>query len=831
MLLDGVFNHVSSDSPWFDRARRFAEIGACEMASSAYRSWFTFRQPKPNEPSPCAASTTGGNDTYYTGWFGFDTIPELIEQPAVQDLFTGADGVVRTWVRAGTAGWRLDVMDNLSHGFMRKLRSAVKETNPDALVLGEQWLDSSAWLLGDQADSTMNYRFRRAVIGLVNGDTADLDGAIAGLTPTQFAERMKGVQEDYPAAAWNALLNLVDSHDTTRILWTLAPGKDNPAEKESAGGPRRGEGEAARSSPRSSSPGPGWPRSTTAPRPASPARTTRTTGAPTRGTRSTRSSRTGTGRWARRGWTTSRCGRATSRSSRPTTRPARSPTSAAATTEAAVVVLNLSAEARTVTVDLAGRIPAGTSLLDVLGGDGANAGAAPLTIELAPYGSAVLVTAPGTDLAPPAAPAQPSASWQTGRVELTWDDVPDAASYDVWRSFLPGGGYELVGTTTQHVLADTSVRNGMHYYYVVTARDAAGNEGARSPETDARPAVELASARLDAPATLSQPLSAVDPGAAIAALVAPVAPGSAAAGVGIRAQLGVGDAAGVPADDYAWSEMTFAADVDGGVRFTGSVRPETLGTFNVVLRVSTDGGATWSYADRGGIVDRRRRRLGAIAPTRRSRSRPSRVPTPSAPPSRVRPAWRPSATARSRSPGTRSTDADLYRYEVLRGKAAGGPYELIGTATEPRFTDNAVSTGAAYVYVVTAVDTSFNRSAPSAETSASAETRAVAVTFTVTLPADTPPGDTIFIAGDFQGWDPAATPMTKVDDRTWSITVPFTEGDAPQYKYTRGSWEAVEKDAGCGEIPNRTVAVEFGEDGTMRVPDEVVKWRDIAQCG
>ena len=36
-------------------------------------------------------------------------------------------------------------------------------------------------LLGDQADSTMDYRFRRAVIGLVNGDTADLDGAIAGL--------------------------------------------------------------------------------------------------------------------------------------------------------------------------------------------------------------------------------------------------------------------------------------------------------------------------------------------------------------------------------------------------------------------------------------------------------------------------------------------------------------------------------------------------------------------------------------------------------------------------------------------------------------------------
>ena len=68
---------------------------------------------------------------------------------------------------------------------MRKIREATKAADADALVLGEQWLDGSAWLLGDQADATMNYRFRRAVIGLVNGDTADLDGAIVGLTPVR----------------------------------------------------------------------------------------------------------------------------------------------------------------------------------------------------------------------------------------------------------------------------------------------------------------------------------------------------------------------------------------------------------------------------------------------------------------------------------------------------------------------------------------------------------------------------------------------------------------------------------------------------------------------
>ncbi|MFH0751407.1 MAG: alpha-amylase family glycosyl hydrolase, partial [Chloroflexota bacterium] len=49
ILLDGVFNHVASDSPWFDRERRYAEVGACEAADSPYRDWFTFRVPKPNE--------------------------------------------------------------------------------------------------------------------------------------------------------------------------------------------------------------------------------------------------------------------------------------------------------------------------------------------------------------------------------------------------------------------------------------------------------------------------------------------------------------------------------------------------------------------------------------------------------------------------------------------------------------------------------------------------------------------------------------------------------------------------------------------------------------
>ena len=178
-----------------------------------------------------APTEAGGDDTYYVSWWNFDSIPELNEIDEVDEMFVGEDGVIETWIERGTAGWRLDVADSMSHEFQAAIRDAAKDADPEAIVIAEQWHDSTPWLLGDQADSTMNYRFRRAVIALVNGATADPDGSLDALSPTGFANAMLGVREDYPEPAYQALMNLVDSHDTARILWTLTPGEDNDAAK------------------------------------------------------------------------------------------------------------------------------------------------------------------------------------------------------------------------------------------------------------------------------------------------------------------------------------------------------------------------------------------------------------------------------------------------------------------------------------------------------------------------------------------------------------------------------------------------------------------------
>ena len=60
-------------------------------------------------------------------------------------------------------GWRLDVAADLgyspeyNHLFWKRFRKAVKEANPNALILAENYTDPASWLEGDEWDTVMNY--------------------------------------------------------------------------------------------------------------------------------------------------------------------------------------------------------------------------------------------------------------------------------------------------------------------------------------------------------------------------------------------------------------------------------------------------------------------------------------------------------------------------------------------------------------------------------------------------------------------------------------------------------------------------------------------------
>ncbi len=100
------------------------------------------------------------------------------------------------------------------------------------------------------------------------------------------------------------------------------------------------------------------------------------------------------------------------------------------------------------------------------------------------------------------------------------------------------------------------------------------------------------------------------------------------------------------------------------------------------------------------------------------------------------------------------------------------------------------------------------------------------VTFRVQAPTGTPAGDTVFVAGTFQAWNPAnpSYALTKQPDGRWTIALDLTPGAPIQFKFTRGSWARVEKDANGNEIGNRTLTPVAG--GTYDFT--VQRWADLA---
>jgi cyclomaltodextrinase / maltogenic alpha-amylase / neopullulanase len=202
-ILDGVFNHASSDSLYFDRYHRYSTDGACESTSSPWRSWFQFS----SQHVPCDQ-----ND--YVQWNGIDTLPVFNhDNQEVKDFFFKApDGIAERWLAAGASGWRLDAADQIDHAWWREFRTAVKAAYPDAPLIAEDTggpADATDFLLGNELDGVMNYRFRD-----------DANAFVTGGSGAQLAHALLAMAQEYPTQALAVSFDLIDSHDTQRALAT-----------------------------------------------------------------------------------------------------------------------------------------------------------------------------------------------------------------------------------------------------------------------------------------------------------------------------------------------------------------------------------------------------------------------------------------------------------------------------------------------------------------------------------------------------------------------------------------------------------------------------------
>lgn len=188
IVLDGVFNHMGRNAPIFQEA--------LANPDSPWRDWFAI-----------GPQYAGGARV----WTGFQNLPELnLENPAVRAyLYQAPESVVRSYLRDGADGWRLDTAFELGYAFLRELTQAAHEEKPGSLVVGEivnypdQWLGS--------IDAVMNFTLRQIVLGLI-------DQSISPAAAGQMLERL--VRDAGIEAVLRSWV-VIDNHDIPRIASLL----------------------------------------------------------------------------------------------------------------------------------------------------------------------------------------------------------------------------------------------------------------------------------------------------------------------------------------------------------------------------------------------------------------------------------------------------------------------------------------------------------------------------------------------------------------------------------------------------------------------------------
>ena len=216
VLLDGVFSHVGEDSRYFNRYGGYAGEGAYQSPQSPYYPWFTFYE-FPDK---------------YRCWWDIETLPQLNhENPGLRRFLTEGEACVPVfWQRLGASGWRLDVADELPDELIRDLRRCIKTADPQAAIIGEVWEDATnkisyghlrSYALGDGLDSLMNYPLREALIRfLLFQEGSDL-----------LKRRIDALHENYPLPMFYALMNVIGTHDRSRILNILGECDDQTLDR------------------------------------------------------------------------------------------------------------------------------------------------------------------------------------------------------------------------------------------------------------------------------------------------------------------------------------------------------------------------------------------------------------------------------------------------------------------------------------------------------------------------------------------------------------------------------------------------------------------------
>jgi len=211
VMLDAVFNHCGWFHPfWQDVVKHGRE-------SRYYDCFFIERDPVINfdveeGKIPNVSLDDRGNLNYATFAFTLLMPKWNTDHPLVKEYLLGA---IRYWTETYRVdGWRLDVSNEVPHAFWREFRQMLKQINPEVYILGENWDNSYPWLLGDQFDGVMNYELTYLIWFLLG----EADKVKQKYDVVEYQEAINQLLANYPKHNLPVMYNLIDSHDTPRIM-------------------------------------------------------------------------------------------------------------------------------------------------------------------------------------------------------------------------------------------------------------------------------------------------------------------------------------------------------------------------------------------------------------------------------------------------------------------------------------------------------------------------------------------------------------------------------------------------------------------------------------
>lgn len=202
VVLMGVFDHVSSEHPWFHSARSHTDEEEARFPpEQRTRRYFTF-----------------GAEFEH----GYACRERSAEQPELdlknlevrRRLFTGEDSVLHRWLNLGAHGWRILRADAVGYSILRESSRGSLTVEGDHFVIGDIKGFADRYVRDGLLDGVVNHYLREAILAYLRGQ----------VPARQLARVLRDLTSRY-GRALTRCWNILSGHDLPRLSQLLGDPK------------------------------------------------------------------------------------------------------------------------------------------------------------------------------------------------------------------------------------------------------------------------------------------------------------------------------------------------------------------------------------------------------------------------------------------------------------------------------------------------------------------------------------------------------------------------------------------------------------------------------